>query len=90
MAEFKVVDRSHIPQTRGRGKPPSELSLALSRGEAVFIVMPKGEMPPAAVMNLFAKTSYLKLRGLQPRTRRGVEDGIEGLFVWADKNGTDR
>lgn len=53
----------------------------------MFVASPKGEMTPAAVMNLFAKNCYLRVRGLQPHTRRGTEDGVDGLFVWAEKNG---
>lgn len=89
MTDFKIVDRSHIPQRTGRGHEASELSLALVHGDVVFIPAPAGLQAPPAVMNLYAKQSYVRNRGMRPRQRRGVEDGVEGLFLWAERNGTE-
>ena len=82
MAEFEIVKPEEVPAGRGGGRPPSELSLVLERGETVFVPgLRRNPMP--------TRTSYLAAHGFVVHTRRGERNGTEGLYLWAERPDTE-
>ena len=81
---FEIVDRSEVPPRGSRGgRVPSEASLALERGDVLFLP----GATSTTVSGLRKKRSYLTRRGYKVRTRRGARNGTTGIFVWAEPGG---
>lgn len=76
--KFEVVPKAELPSARHGAKSPGPLTLALLRGDIVFV----------AGGSARATSKSLTAQGLRVRNRRGERNGVQGVYVWAEKNGT--
>jgi hypothetical protein len=80
MTDFEVVPTEERPVRFG----PAPISLALERGDTVFI--PGATANSYAVAALRNKRSYLRQRGYVVVARQGQRNGVKGAYVWAERN----
>jgi hypothetical protein len=81
--EFDVVPADERPAGVPKNRRPSPLSVALERGDTVFVPGRKS----GNLGSVQQKRSYLRSRGFAVVAREGERNGVKGVYVWAERNG---
>ena len=75
---FTILPRKEIPAALQQARPIGKYTQALLEGQAVFF-------PGATSKDVAGKGATARKHGYKVHTRTGERDGVQGVYLWADK-----